>query len=159
MLYASQGDASRVIPSLKSLVRPLRNALSKFNVKVLLNVLVVRIIIVPHCRTLQACSCPCVVRVVLQALRQLVQCADGIGEAMTPYYKQFLQPMNTFLDQHKNLGDTIDYGQVSECAAELCVCDCVVLWCDSHLSTCSNLPLSSSGTITTSAKKCDSLLK
>ena len=39
MLYACQGDASRVIPALKSLVRPLRNALSKFNVKVLLNVL------------------------------------------------------------------------------------------------------------------------
>lgn len=39
MLYACQGDSSRVIPSLKNLVRPLRNALSKFNVKVLLNVL------------------------------------------------------------------------------------------------------------------------
>ena len=43
MLYASQGDASRVIPCLKSLVRPLRNALSKFHVKVLLNVLKVRV--------------------------------------------------------------------------------------------------------------------
>lgn len=42
MLYACQGDASRVIPSLKNLVRPLRNALSKFDVKVLLNVLRVR---------------------------------------------------------------------------------------------------------------------
>jgi hypothetical protein len=30
---------------------------------------------------------------------------------MTPYYKQFLQPMNAFLDQTKNLGDEIDYGQ------------------------------------------------
>jgi hypothetical protein len=30
---------------------------------------------------------------------------------MTPYYKQFLQPMNTFLDHNKNIGDTIDYGQ------------------------------------------------
>ena len=39
MLYASQGDAARVIPSLKNLVRPLRNALSKFDTKVLLNVL------------------------------------------------------------------------------------------------------------------------
>lgn len=47
----------------------------------------------------------------IQALRQLVQCADGIGRAMTPYYKQFLQPMNTFLDRVKNIGDTIDYGQ------------------------------------------------
>ncbi|CAE7551497.1 Pacrg, partial [Symbiodinium microadriaticum] len=64
---------------------PLRNALSKFSVPVLLNV--------------------------LKALKQLVQCADGVGIAMTPYYKQFLQPMNAFLDQAKNTGDQIDYGQ------------------------------------------------
>ena len=31
--------------------------------------------------------------------------------AMTPYYKQFLQPMNAFLDQTKNTGDQMDYGQ------------------------------------------------
>lgn len=85
MLYACNGNAERVLPSLPKLVRPLRNALSKFNVPILLNV--------------------------LTALRQLVQCADGVGVALTPYYKQFLQPMNAFLDQTKNTGDEMDYGQ------------------------------------------------
>mmetsp|Transcript_16382 Transcript_16382/g.24694 ORF Transcript_16382/g.24694 Transcript_16382/m.24694 type:complete len:345 (+) Transcript_16382:196-1230(+) len=85
MLYACHGNADRVIPSLPNLVRPLRNALSKFSVPILLNV--------------------------LTALKQLVQCADGVGVAMTPYYKQFLQPMNAFLDRTKNIGDEMDFGQ------------------------------------------------
>mgnify|MGYP003388122448 CR=1 len=63
----------------------------------------------PNLLKLPACS-SCIL-CLHQALRQLVQCADGIGRAMTPYYKQFLQPMNTFLDRVKNIGDTIDYGQ------------------------------------------------
>lgn len=41
MLYACNGNAERVLPSLPKLVRPLRNALSKFNVPILLNVLTV----------------------------------------------------------------------------------------------------------------------
>ena len=40
-----------------------------------------------------------------------MQCADGIGREMTQYYKQFLQPMNAFLDHNRNIGDSIDYGQ------------------------------------------------
>lgn len=44
MLYACNGNAERVLPSLPKLVRPLRNALSKFNVPILLNVLQV----LPH---------------------------------------------------------------------------------------------------------------
>jgi hypothetical protein len=39
MLYACNGNAERVLPSLPKFVRPLRNALSKFNVPILLNVL------------------------------------------------------------------------------------------------------------------------
>jgi hypothetical protein len=39
MLYACNGNAERVLPSLPKLVRPLRNALSKFSVPILLNVL------------------------------------------------------------------------------------------------------------------------
>jgi hypothetical protein len=66
MLYAAQGDAARVIPSLKSLVRPLRNALSKFNVKVLLNVLQVRVGFgcgVCDCVSVIVSLCICVVSV------------------------------------------------------------------------------------------------
>ena len=47
MLYACNGNAERIIPSLHNLVRPLRNALSKFKVPVLLNVLKVLYITCP----------------------------------------------------------------------------------------------------------------
>ena len=40
-----------------------------------------------------------------------MQCNEGVGEALTPYYKQFLAPMNAFLEKNKNTGDTMDYGQ------------------------------------------------
>jgi hypothetical protein len=73
------------LETLPKLVRPLRNALSKFEVPVLL--------------------------AVLKALRQIVAVDPSIGPAFVPYYKQFLQPMNAFLDHTKNTGDSFDYGQ------------------------------------------------
>jgi hypothetical protein len=30
---------------------------------------------------------------------------------MTPYFKQFLAPMNIFIDQNKNTGGEMDYAQ------------------------------------------------
>jgi hypothetical protein len=30
---------------------------------------------------------------------------------MTQYYRMFLQPMNAFLEENKNLGDAMDFGQ------------------------------------------------
>lgn len=85
MLYASQGDPQRVLPTIPKLVKPLRNALSLFNKDVLLRV--------------------------LKALRQLIQSNPEIGPTLTPYYKQFLAPMKVFLDCNKNTGDEMDYGQ------------------------------------------------
>lgn len=35
----------------------------------------------------------------------------SIGPAMVQYYKMFLQPMNAFLEENKNLGDAMDFGQ------------------------------------------------
>lgn len=48
---------------------------------------------------------------VLKALQQLIAVDPEVGLAFAPYFKQFLQPMNAFLDQTKNTGDQFDYGQ------------------------------------------------
>jgi hypothetical protein len=85
LLYAAEGQPARILASLPNLVRPLRNALSKFQVPLLL--------------------------AVLKVLRQLIAVDPAIGLAFSPYFKQFLQPMNAFLDQTKNTGDGFDYGQ------------------------------------------------
>ena len=85
LLYAAKGYPERIIPCLKNLVRPIRNALSKFDVDILLGV--------------------------LKAIQLLVTCNDGIGVALLPHSKQFLAPIASFMDMNKNLGDGIDYGQ------------------------------------------------
>lgn len=85
MLLASRGHPDRVLPCLKNLVRPLRNALGKFDIPIMLSV--------------------------LKALQQLVLSNKEIGEPLLPYAKQFLAPMAAFLDVNKNIGDSIDYGQ------------------------------------------------
>lgn len=85
MLFAAQGKPERVIACMKALVRPLRNALSKFDVEILLNV--------------------------LRAIQQLLRVGDGVGAALLPHSKQFLAPMAAFMDNHRNIGDAIDYGQ------------------------------------------------
>ena len=84
-MFAAQGQPARVLSSLPNLVRPLRNALSKFQIPILL--------------------------AVLKALQQLIAVDPEVGLAFSPYFKQFLQPMNAFLDQTKNTGDQFDYGQ------------------------------------------------
>jgi hypothetical protein len=85
MLIASHGHPERIIGCIPNIVRPLRNALSKFDTSILL--------------------------IVLKILQQLVTCNAGIGEVLMPYCKQFLAPMCTFMDECKNIGDQIDYGQ------------------------------------------------
>lgn len=85
MLFASRGNPNRVRPCIKILVRPLRNALSKFDPDVLLGV--------------------------LKAIQQLLKANPTLGEELVNYSKQFLAPMAMFLEMDKNLGDSIDYGQ------------------------------------------------
>eukprot|EP01040_Poterioochromonas_malhamensis_P011100 gene11100-12096_t len=85
LLYASKGHPERIIPVIPSLVRPLRNALSKFDPEILLPV--------------------------LKILQQLITCNEGVGEKLLSYAKQFLAPMSFFMDENKNTGDRIDYGQ------------------------------------------------
>mmetsp|Transcript_27441 Transcript_27441/g.37832 ORF Transcript_27441/g.37832 Transcript_27441/m.37832 type:complete len:285 (-) Transcript_27441:103-957(-) len=85
MLYASRGSPERIKSVIPSLVRPLRNALSKFDTNILLSV--------------------------LKALEQLITCNDGIGEVLMSYGKQFLGPISFFMDEKKNIGDQMDFAQ------------------------------------------------
>jgi hypothetical protein len=85
MLYAARSFPQRVIACMKMLVGPLRNAMSKFDLDILFNV--------------------------LRALQQLLVCGDGCGAALMPYTRQFMAPMAAFLDERRNIGDQIDYGQ------------------------------------------------
>ena len=85
LLFASRGFPNRIKSCIYSVVRPIRNALSKFDADILLGV--------------------------LKAIQQLVTCNEGIGAELMPHSKQFLAPIATFMDLHKNIGDSIDYGQ------------------------------------------------
>ena len=85
LLYAAKGDSARITPLIPSLIRPMRNALSKFDVPILL--------------------------ATLKCISQLLESAPGVGETLMPYAKQFLAPLAVFLDMNKNLGDGIDYSQ------------------------------------------------
>lgn len=85
MLYASRGHPDRIKSVIPLLVRPLRNALGKFDVEILLWT--------------------------LKALQQLITCNAEVGEVLMPYGKQFLAPISMFMDKNKNIGDAIDYGQ------------------------------------------------
>jgi len=85
MLYASKGAPQRVIPVVPLLAKPLRNALAKFDIEILL--------------------------AALKAIEQLITCNEGIGEVLMPFGKQFLAPISFFMAEKKNIGDRIDYGQ------------------------------------------------
>jgi hypothetical protein len=85
MLYAARGHPDRIKPVVHLLVRPLRNALGKFDTEILLWT--------------------------LKAMQQLITCNKEVGEVLMPYAKQFLAPISLFMDRNKNLGDAIDYGQ------------------------------------------------
>ena len=50
----------------------------------------------------------------LKKLQKLVQCGNGIGEALVPYYRQILPVMNMFKNKRVNLGDRIEYGQYKQ---------------------------------------------
>lgn len=66
-------------------MRPLRNALSKFDTNILLSV--------------------------LKAIEQLITCNEGVGEVLMSYSKNFLGPISYFMDEKKNIGDQMDFAQ------------------------------------------------
>lgn len=52
-----------------------------------------------------------IICVILKILQKLVTCADMIGEALVPYYRQILPVFNIFKQKNANYGDKIDYSQ------------------------------------------------
>jgi hypothetical protein len=52
---------------------------------------------------------PEIISVTLKVVQRLVTCADSIGEALVPYYRQILPIFNLYKMSNKNTGDKIDY--------------------------------------------------
>jgi len=49
--------------------------------------------------------------ITLKVLQKLVTCANYVGEALVPYYRQILPIFNIYKTKSKNMGDGIDYSQ------------------------------------------------
>ena len=54
---------------------------------------------------------PDIICITLKILQKLVTCADMIGEALVPYYRQILPVFNIFKQRNINAGDHIEYSQ------------------------------------------------
>lgn len=52
-----------------------------------------------------------IICIILKVIQKLVTCADMIGEALVPYYRQILPVLNIFKQRNLNSGDKIDYSQ------------------------------------------------
>lgn len=57
---------------------------------------------------------PDVVIATLKMIQTLVTSADMVGEALVPYYRQILPPLNVYKNLNKNTGDGIDYAQYQQ---------------------------------------------
>lgn len=85
LLVGGKDTPERICSAVPKLIRPLRNALNKFNIDILLGV--------------------------LNAIQKLVLSGKGVGLTLMKYSKQFLSPIALFMDDNKNIGDSIDYAQ------------------------------------------------
>ncbi len=54
---------------------------------------------------------PEIIAITLKILQKLVTCANYVGEALVPYYRQILPIFNIYRHCEVNLGDKIDYSQ------------------------------------------------
>ena len=88
LLFAAKGKPEVIIPSLKNLARPLKQALLLYDTDILV--------------------------AVLKVLRQIVDVDDSLAEHLLQYSKIFLSPLSLFLDKNKNMGDRMDYAQMSK---------------------------------------------
>jgi hypothetical protein len=52
---------------------------------------------------------PEIIAVTMKVLQRLVTCADSIGEALVPYYRQILPIFNLYKMKNRNTIDKIDY--------------------------------------------------
>ena len=81
----AKGFPDCVLPVVPALIKPIRLALATHD--------------------------PDIVVAGLNALQKVVLSNYGVGEAMVPFYRQLLQPMNLFYTKRQNIGDQIFYGQ------------------------------------------------
>ncbi|EPR60918.1 flagellar/basal body protein, PACRG family protein [Toxoplasma gondii GT1] len=56
-----------------------------------------------------------VIATTLKILQALVLSGEDIGKALLPYYRQILPCFNLFINNHRNIGDKICYGQKRGC--------------------------------------------
>ncbi|XP_066583938.1 parkin coregulated gene protein-like [Prorops nasuta] len=80
-----EAGGPKILPVIPQLIIPIKNAL---NTKL-----------------------PEIVCTTMRALQRLVRSADGIGEALVPYYRQILPIPNLLKDRVENIGEGIDYSQ------------------------------------------------
>ncbi|KAM6912142.1 parkin coregulated gene protein [Xenentodon cancila] len=73
----------KILPVIPQLISPIRYAMNTRNHQVMCNT--------------------------LKVLQHLVTSADGVGEALVPYFRQILPVFNLFKGKTKNLGDEFDY--------------------------------------------------
>ena len=85
MIEEAKGFPDCVLPVVPALIKPIRLALATHD--------------------------PDIVVAGLNALQKVVLSNYGVGEAMVPFYRQLLQPMNLFFTKRQNIGDQIFYGQ------------------------------------------------
>ena len=85
MIEEAKGFPDCVLPVVPALIKPIRLALATHD--------------------------PDIVVAGLNALQKVVLSNYGVGEAMVPFYRQLLQPMNLFYTKRQNIGDQIFYGQ------------------------------------------------
>jgi hypothetical protein len=76
---------SKVLPVIPQLIIPIKTALNTRDVDIIC--------------------------IILKVIQKLVTCADMIGEALVPYYRQILPVLNIFKQRNLNSGDKIDYSQ------------------------------------------------
>ncbi|CAM9345029.1 unnamed protein product [Chrysoparadoxa australica] len=98
LLEGAKGDPNRVLPSLKEIIKSIRHAVSTRNPDVL----------VYTCK----------------AIAKLAETSPQVGEELVRYYRIFLNVLNHFTMETRNLGDAMDYkqnkgGDLGECVNEL----------------------------------------
>ena len=85
LIEEAKGFPDCVLPVVPALIKPIRLALTTHD--------------------------PEIVSSGLTALQKIVLSNYGVGEALVPFYRQLLQPMNLFSAKRLNIGDAINYGQ------------------------------------------------
>lgn len=85
MIYCTMDHIDKLIPTIRHLITPIRNALLHQDASLTLNV--------------------------VKVLQYLIKDHPSICKALVPQLKFTITPMLPFMDKYKNIGDAMDYGQ------------------------------------------------